>query len=234
MTTFFERIATATLVLCASVTTSLLVRREFADVPAPALAVRKSGYEKRWNEALALGRHSGTAASPIKLVEFSDYQCPFCKQFHSTVAKLQARYPGKIEHVFLDFPLSIHPYARDAAVAAECASRQGMLSEMRDRLFAAQAELSSKPWVRLADSAGVKDLERFTLCLTDTTAFAPVDRTTELAHSLELKATPTVILNGWRYGAPPSDSELIRAVDDILSGRRPYPNFPMAALKTHR
>ncbi len=87
----------------------------------------------------------GHADAPITIVEFSDYQCPFCKRHStSTLAALKASYidTGKVRYVFRDFPLdSIHPYARKAAEAAHCAGDQDKFWDMHDILFANQSAL---------------------------------------------------------------------------------------------
>ncbi len=85
----------------------------------------------------------GDPAAPITIVEFSDYQCPFClRHFQETMPKLKEQYidTGKVKYVFMDFPIdSIHPQAREASEAAECAGAQDKYWEMHDKLFAEQA-----------------------------------------------------------------------------------------------
>ncbi|MDH4137465.1 MAG: DsbA family protein, partial [Anaerolineae bacterium] len=91
------------------------------------------------------GPSLGHADAPITIVEFSDYQCPFCKRhFMNTLAALKTSYidTGRVRYVFRDFPLdSIHPYARKAAEAAHCAGDQGKFWDMHDVMFTNQGEL---------------------------------------------------------------------------------------------
>jgi protein-disulfide isomerase len=110
----------------------------------------------------------GNADAPITIVEFSDYQCPFCKRHStSTLAALKASYidKGKVRYVFRDFPLdSIHPYARKAAEAAHCAGDQDKFWDMHDILFTNQGELMQDNLKGFARDMKL-DVEAFNACL---------------------------------------------------------------------
>ena len=110
----------------------------------------------------------GNADAPITIVEFSDYQCPFCKR-HSTntLAALKASYidTGKVRYVFRGFPLdSIHPYARKAAEAAHCAGDQGKFWDMHDVMFTNQGELMQDNLKGFARDMKL-DVDVFNACL---------------------------------------------------------------------
>jgi len=87
--------------------------------------------------SLEAGDHiRGAAKAPITMVEYSDFQCPFCKRFHPTMQRIMKDYDGKVSWVYRNFPLSsIHQYAQARAEAAECASEQGKFWEYADALF---------------------------------------------------------------------------------------------------
>ncbi len=110
----------------------------------------------------------GSADAPITIVEFSDYQCPFCKRhFANTLSALQAGYidTGKVRYVFRDFPLdSIHPYARKAAEAARCAGDQGKFWDMHDMMFANQGALMQDNLKRFARDMKLEG-DAFDACL---------------------------------------------------------------------
>ena len=99
----------------------------------------------------------GERTAPITLVEFSDYQCPFCaRHVRDTAALIEKQYvaTGKVRHVFLDYPIdSLHPLAFKAAEAAFCAGEQGKYWEMHDRLFANQQAL--EPWEAHTSAVGL-------------------------------------------------------------------------------
>ena len=104
----------------------------------------------------------GNLDAPITIVEFSDFQCPFCAKFHSTtLPQLQANYidSGKVKFVYRDFPIqSIHPNAVPAALASECADEQGMFWEYHDIVFENQ-----KKWQGLSGSAMIDTFEQYAL-----------------------------------------------------------------------
>ena len=83
----------------------------------------------------------GPANAPITIIEFSDYQCPFCARVNPTLDRIRQTYPDKVRIVFKDFPLPNHPEAPKASEAAYCAGEQGKYWEMHDRLFANQQAL---------------------------------------------------------------------------------------------
>lgn len=110
----------------------------------------------------------GNAAAPITIIEFSDYQCPFCKQhFTNTLSALKADYidAGKVRYEFRDFPLdSIHPFARKAAEAAHCAGDQGKFWDMHDVMFNNQGVLMQDNLKGFARDMQL-DVEAFNACL---------------------------------------------------------------------
>lgn len=110
----------------------------------------------------------GNADAPITIVEFSDYQCPFCKRhFTNTLSVLKTNYidKGKVRYVFRDFPLdSIHPYARKAAEAAHCAGDQGKFWDMHDVMFTNQGELMQDNLKGFAHDLKL-EVEAFNACL---------------------------------------------------------------------
>ena len=105
----------------------------------------------------------GDKNTPITIIEYSDYQCPFCERFHPTMQQLMTDYPGKIRWVFRHFPLSFHPEAEPAAEAAECASEQNKFWEYTDALFTNQANLGEDLYVKLAKDLKL-DLNKFKTC----------------------------------------------------------------------
>lgn len=102
----------------------------------------------------------GNPDAPITIIEFSDFQCPFCAQFHSsTLTQIQKNYvdTGKVKFVYRDFPIQeIHPNAVPAAVAAECADEQGLFWQYHDKLFENQSD-----WERLAGENVVKEFKSY-------------------------------------------------------------------------
>ncbi len=158
----------------------------------PPLAVAPAPLAVRVDPRQALG--SPTAA--LALVEFADYQCPYCRSFHlGTLNKLQAAYidTGKLRYFYKDFPLPTHRHALGAAIAAYCAGEQGRYWRMQQRLYEEQARLGGA----LYDELGVElelDRERFHTCRRSAPARQAVSRDLNDGRRLGVRGTPTFAL----------------------------------------
>jgi len=109
----------------------------------------------------------GRTDAPLTIVEFSDFQCPFCERFHSqTFPLIKQQYidTGKVRFVYRDFPLGFHPNAEPAALVAECADEQGKFWEFHDKIFENQETLSDAMYRIWAQELGL-NTEQFNSCL---------------------------------------------------------------------
>lgn len=97
----------------------------------------------------------GPKDAKVTIVEYSDFQCPYCGKHHTTIKSLQEKYKDQVRFVFRHFPLSFHENAQPAALASECASEQGKFWEMHDKLFDNQSSLSSELYSKLAKELGL-------------------------------------------------------------------------------
>jgi protein-disulfide isomerase len=138
---------------------------------------------------------SGPANAPITLVEFSDYQCPYCARVVPTISKLRATYGDKIRVVFKDYPLAIHPEAPKAAEAAHCAGEQGKYWDMHDRMFANQRALAVPALKETAAGLGL-DAAKFGQCLDSGKYAAAIADDMKQGEALGVQSTPTVYING--------------------------------------
>ena len=138
----------------------------------------------------------GAAAAPVTLVEFSDFQCPFCQRVMPTLKRLRETYGDKVRIVWKDFPLTaIHPQAFKAAEAGQCAREQGKFWEYHDRLFANQQALQPEFLKKYAMELGL-DAAKFNACL-DTAKYAErVQEQMGVGNSLGVGSTPSVFING--------------------------------------
>lgn len=207
-----SNLATGLLVACAVAVTAAVLRREFlAAAPAPAAAEPRRIDD--WKPLAREGARMGSAEAPVTIVEFSDFQCPFCRTVQAPLAAVRARHGDRVAIVFRHLPLdAIHPHARAAANAAECAGEQGRFEAYHDRLFAAQDSIGTTPWERFAADAAVPDLAAFESCVAEDRYAARVERDARLGAELGLEATPTLIVNGTVYSGAPSEAELERLV----------------------
>jgi protein-disulfide isomerase len=210
-----SNLATGVLVVCAVAITALLVRREFFSAPPPRAAVTELRQLTDWAPLAEEGTRMGPADAPVQIVEFSDFQCPFCAVVQETLATVRARHPERVAVVYRHFPLdAIHPHARTAGAAAECAGEQGRFEPYHDLLFARQDSIGRTPWDRFAEEAGVPDLDAFRRCVDEGRHAERVDRDARVAAELELEATPTLIVNGAIFTGAPSEAELERLVQN--------------------
>jgi protein-disulfide isomerase len=132
----------------------------------------------------------------IILVEFSDYQCPFCAQAHGVLEAFMAKNGDRVTFVYKHFPLTqIHPEALPAAAAAWAAQQQGKYWEFHEALFAQQGRLGEVRYGEIATELGL-DLERFNRDRTSAEALSAINRDRALGEQLGLRGTPTLFLNG--------------------------------------
>jgi protein-disulfide isomerase len=137
----------------------------------------------------------GSDDAPITIVEFSDFQCPFCSRGAQTLEDVVKEYPGKIKIVFKNLPLPFHPEAKPAAIAALAAGKQGKFWQMHDKLFANQNALGSDLYPALAKELGL-DVNKFTKDLGDAELAKQVEEDAALAASLGIQGTPGFFVNG--------------------------------------
>lgn len=139
----------------------------------------------------------GPEDAPITLIEFSDYECPYCKRWHDEVFdRLRAEYPDQVRFVYRDFPLtSIHPNAEPAAMAANCAHEQDAFWEFHDKLFEQASGLSQEAYISYAEELDL-DMDSFTECVESERYKAEVQGDMQYAVNLGIRSTPTFFLNG--------------------------------------
>ena len=196
---------------CALATTSLAAYRTFrpAAPTPPPVAVKVSD----WRRFGSVGHRLGPTNAPVTIVEFSDFECSFCKTAAKTLNAARAKYGDEVAVVYRHFPLErIHPVARAAAVASECAAKQGMFEAVHDALFA-EDSLTDRSLIAVALRAGVSDTAAFKSCLEDPSAAAIVDRDVLDAKKLRVSGTPTVLVNQYRItmgASPPLVDSLIQ------------------------
>lgn len=139
----------------------------------------------------------GSRDADVFLIEYSDFQCPYCERFHKTVTELVAQYEGRVAWVYRHFPLdSIHPEARPAAVASECAAELGGADafwRFSDALFAAQRSLGEELYVRAAGDLGI-DADAFRACLRGGSYDALIDGDLEESSAAGANGTPFNVL----------------------------------------
>jgi protein-disulfide isomerase len=216
-----DTILTTTLVMCAVITTGVIIKREFFPSAANMHADHKPALIPHWQEYLDKGIHMGPQQAKVQLIEFADFECPFCGSFHKTLKTVRDRYPDQVSLEYVHFPLPMHRFAIPAARVAECAADQGRFEAMYDQLFDGQESFGLKPWSDYATAAGVPDLAAFDACAKKTDPIPRIEQGKELGKKLDVQGTPTLIVNGWKLGRPPSPEELDAMVKAVLAGKSP-------------
>jgi protein-disulfide isomerase len=144
----------------------------------------------------ATGPALGKQDAPITIVEFGDFQCPFCREAEDTLHSLVAAHPGDVRLVFRQLPLqSLHPDATTAAEAAVCANRQGKFWEMHDAMFSDQTALGVAALKETAKRLGL-DTDAFSACLSDSNTLDAIAFDTKAASELAVFGTPYFFVNG--------------------------------------
>jgi protein-disulfide isomerase len=160
----------------------------------------------------------GPAKAPVELVEFSDFQCPFCVRADPIVTKILQTYGDRIRFVYRFYPLPSHPNARSAAEAAACADEQGKFWPYHDRLFAAPSKLADADLKQAAVELGL-DGPKFNACLDSHEPKARVDADVRAGQEAGVNGTPAFFINGRPLsGAQPFEA-FKRVIDEELANR---------------
>jgi protein-disulfide isomerase len=148
----------------------------------------------------------GTASAPVTIIEFSDYQCPFCARVNPTLAKIRQTYGDRVKIVFKDYPLPNHPQAPKAAEAARCAGEQNKYWEMHDAMFANQRALEVPSLKQTARAIGLNGAT-FDQCLDSGKWQSTIRAGSALGDEMGVNSTPTLYINGRVVlGAMPFDN----------------------------
>jgi protein-disulfide isomerase len=159
----------------------------------------------------------GPADAPVTMVEFSDFQCPYCSRAESTVKQVLEKYKGKIKFVYRDFPLSsIHPFAAKAAEAGQCAKEQGKFWEFHDALYSDQSKLAVPDMEATAGRLGL-DQEKFKACLESGKYTADIKKDVDDGQKAGVNSTPSFFINGVAVVGAQGPDAFSAVIDQELS-----------------
>lgn len=160
----------------------------------------------------------GDSDADVTIVEFSDFQCPYCARFAESVGELKEEFSSsQLRVVFRNFPLSMHPRARVAAKAAVCAQDSGHFWSFHDTVFANQQSLSDEDLARYGESVGM-DPVSLANCIDSDFAEASVSADRKAGEELGIQGTPTIYINGRAYDGPLDTTSLRYVINRILTG----------------
>ena len=173
---------------------------------------------KRYSVEVGSAPIRGGKDAKLTIVEFSDFQCPFCGRVNPTLAQINQTYGDKVRVAFKHLPLRIHPDAPAAHAAAEAAHRQGKFWEMHDKIFANQRELKPEKFRDYAKEIGI-DLVKFEQDVVSPDVKKRIDADSQEAEKLGVSGTPAFFINGRQLtGAQPFDA-FKRVIDEELQAK---------------
>ena len=159
----------------------------------------------------------GPAGAPVQIVEFSDFQCPFCSRVVQPLHQVADTYKDKVRVQFRQFPLnSIHPEAQKAAEASLCANEQGKFWELHDAMFADQQGLQVDKLKAKAASLGLK-ADEFNACLDSGKMAAAVSTDLQVGEAAGVGSTPSIFINGRLLAGAQPYAELAKVIDQELA-----------------
>jgi protein-disulfide isomerase len=162
-------------------------------------------YNKVHNIPVADSHIRGNVNAPVTIVEFSDFECPYCARLQPTLKQVLDAYPDKVRLVYKDFPLSFHKQAQNASRASLAAGEQGKYWEMHDMIFQNFKGLTEDKFKGFAEKLGL-DMERFMKDFKSGKYDARIQRDIKLGMSIGVRGTPSLFLNGKRMSSRSFDT----------------------------
>lgn len=167
-------------------------------------------------EVAANGPTVGPENAPVTIVEFSDFQCPYCARLIPTLDQVKAKYGDKVRLIFMQYPLNFHQHAQKAAEASLCANDQGKFWELHNAMFENQQALAVEQLKAKAVELGM-DAEQFNTCLDSSKHAAKVKADFDEGAKAGVSGTPAMFINGrFLSGAQPLN-EITKVIDDELA-----------------
>ncbi|MFL6293368.1 MAG: thioredoxin domain-containing protein [Thermoanaerobaculia bacterium] len=174
-------------------------------------------------EVAATGPAVGPATAPVTIVEFSDFQCPFCSRLVPTIEQVKQKYGDKVRIVFRQFPLNFHQFAQKAAEASLCANEQGKFWQMHDAMFQNQQNLGVEQLKAKAVELGL-NADQFNSCLDQGKFVTQVQADLDAGTKAGVNGTPAMFINGrFLSGAQPLN-EITKVIDDELQRKAGAPS----------
>lgn len=207
-----------------------IVVKAVKDGRDPAEAMSNSDLVKRKNGAadvleapvtipVAGAPVRGEANARITLVEFSDFECPFCSKAAAKIEAIQKAYPKDVKLIYKQYPLESHPHAKIAAAAALAAQQQNKFWPMHDKLFANFNKLSQESIVQIAKDLNL-DMAKFQTDMHSTKTTQTILKDVNDGEKAQVDSTPTLFINGRRYNGPLELIVLKPILDDQLKAKK--------------
>ena len=154
-------------------------------------------FNKEHKIPLESSKIRGNPAAPVTIVEFSDFQCPYCSRLQPTLKEVLKAYPDDVRLVYKDFPLSFHKQAKNAARAAHAAGEQGKYWEMHDLIFEKYNKLTEEMFTEFAEKLEL-DITKFKADFKSARYDKQIEQDINLGRRVGVSGTPTLFMNGKR------------------------------------
>lgn len=214
-------IALAVMACAALASTALVARGEFATKPAVPANPDVPRQVEGWRAYLEPGTRIGPADAAVTVIEFSDFQCVFCREHAEHLDSMRKAYPHDLVIVFRHFPVTHrHAHAFGAALAAECAGEQHKFEAYRNALFRDQKAIGRRRWLDFARDAAVPDTARFSQCVAERRYASRIEQDLEAGRKLGVPATPTSLVNGMKVLGAIDEERLAALIQDALRASR--------------
>lgn len=185
---------TLVLALCAVLVTTLLVLREVR--PVSSSDQISSTLVADWSSIEEGIAYEGSSEAPVKIVEYFDYECPYCLSMSATLRQIRQKYPETVQIIYKHLPLQGHLNARPSALASLCAAQQGLFAAYHHKLYGNFHALEAVNFDSLATAVGVPDLGAFKTCLEEQQVEEVIRADEKLAAQLGIQGIPALIVNG--------------------------------------
>ena len=160
--------------------------------------------------ALERGLHVGDSAASLEIVKFTDVQCPYCATYVSVLDSLVAHFAGAVSIRYRHFPIStLHPHAKQGAIATECASMQGRFKAFYEEVMGNQGDVGIESWTGFAVRASVPDTVAFVKCMSRDSVAALVESDVTAGHRIGVSVTPFLVIG--RTAVPG-----VRSIDELI------------------
>ncbi len=172
--------------------------------------------EGRIPKVLGTDPQRGSADAPIRIIEYGDFECPFCRLTQPIMNQIMTKYAGTVRHVWKDFPITgLHANAKNAAKAARCAQEQNAFWQMHDALFANQTRFADTLYPELAREIGL-DATAFASCMEQERAARLVEESSASGVQAGVTSTPYFFINTIEVRDVPDQGALERAIEQAL------------------
>jgi protein-disulfide isomerase len=208
-----ENIFSGILVICALIVIILLLRKEFSSNNTEL----KFSIVGNWKELIPEEEWKDeNNKHKVYIVEFFDYECPYCSVLDARLDTIKSKYGDKIKIIRYHFPLNIHPLAYRTAIAAECARSQEVFDSYHKELMANQYKLNSINFLEVAKLIGIKDIEKFQRCINEEEPANVIANNVRLAKEFKVNGTPTLIINNKMISGSIDTEEIEKIINEFL------------------